>query len=99
MREAAANLQARLPIAAKLELARLGHLMKGDGSTFGSSLAAAHDYYMKISADAGNIITQNILINATRDAAADAFAFRCRCCIDELYQYRQHAKNARSRGQ
>ena len=74
-REAAANLQGRLPIAAKLELARLGHLMQGDGSTFGSSLAAAHDYYMKISADAGNIITQNILINATRNAAADAFAF------------------------
>lgn len=74
-REAASNLQTRLPIAAQLELARLGHLMKGDSSTFGSSLAAAHDYYMKISADAGNIITQNILINATRDAAADAFAF------------------------
>ncbi len=74
-REAASNLQARLPIAAKLELAHLGHLMQGDAVSFGNTLSAAHDYYMKISADAGNIITQNILINATRDAAADAFAF------------------------
>ena len=74
--EAAGVLKKRLTVAANLELERLNRLMtKGGGEKFNSSLAAAHDYYMKISTDAANILTQNILINATRDAASDAFAF------------------------
>lgn len=73
---AAEILKKRLNVAALLELERLGRLMtNGDKEKYSSSLAAAHDYYMKISGDAANILTQNILINATRDAASDAFAF------------------------
>ncbi|HCU6014363.1 TPA: conjugal transfer protein TraG N-terminal domain-containing protein, partial [Legionella pneumophila] len=87
--DAAANLKTRLPIAAKLELERLNHLVttgaltsrNTDSSslpgekTFGDRLQAAHKYYMNITEDAAETLTQNILINATRDAAADAFAF------------------------
>ena len=72
---AAANLKSRLNSAAKLELKRLDDLMGGSGAKAGAALQAAHDYYMHISESAGSIITQNILINATRDAAADAFSF------------------------
>ena len=74
-REAAANLQGRLPIAAKLELDRLDQLMGGNNATASKSLEAVHDYYKMVSKGAAAIVTQNILINATRDAAADAFAF------------------------
>lgn len=79
--EAASNLKTRLPIAAKKELERLNHLVTTGSSskmgeaTFGDRLQAAHKYYMDISADAAETLTQNILINATRDAASDAFAF------------------------
>lgn len=79
--DAASNLKTRLPTAAKRELARLGHLMTPDDklkdaeTKITDSLQAAHDYYMKISSDSASILTQNILINATRDAASDAFAF------------------------
>ncbi|MHA3210471.1 conjugal transfer protein TraG N-terminal domain-containing protein (plasmid) [Legionella pneumophila] len=87
--DAAANLKTRLPVAAKLELERLNHLVttgalgsrNTDSSslpgekTFGDRLQAAHKYYMNITEDAAETLTQNILINATRDAAADAFAF------------------------
>lgn len=79
--EAASNLKTRLPKAAKLELERLNHLVttgsnsKTDTATFSDRLQAAHTYYMNITTDAAETLTQNILINATRDAAADAFAF------------------------
>ena len=74
--EAASNIKLRLATAAQLELARLGRVMtKGDATKFGNILAAEHDYYMGVSKDAAETLTQNILINATRDAAADAFAF------------------------
>lgn len=79
--DAASNLKARLPVAAKRELARLGHLMmpgdklKTSEEKIDDNLQAAHDYFMKISTDSAAILTQNILINATRDAASDAFAF------------------------
>jgi conjugal transfer mating pair stabilization protein TraG len=79
--DAASNLKARLPVAAKRELARLGHLMmqgdklKTSEEKIDGNLQAAHDYFMNISTDSAAILTQNILINATRDAASDAFAF------------------------
>ncbi|HHF0526723.1 TPA: conjugal transfer protein TraG N-terminal domain-containing protein [Legionella anisa] len=79
--DAASNLKARLPVAAKRELARLGHLMmpedklKTSEEKIDDNLQAAHDYFMKISTNSAAILTQNILINATRDAASDAFAF------------------------
>ena len=79
--EAASNLKKRLPHAAKLELERLNHLVttgsqsKNSTETFSDRFQAAHTYYMNITTDAAETLTQNILINATRDAAADAFAF------------------------
>jgi len=79
--DAASNLKKRLPIAAKIELERLNHLVttgsnsKINTTTFSDRLQAAHTYYMNITTDAADTLTQNILINATRDAAADAFAF------------------------
>ena len=87
--DAASYLKAKLPLAANAELARLSHLM-ADGtalkntfgmseqpgiSKFSSTLEAAHQYNMGVSMGAANILMQNILINATRDAASDAFAF------------------------
>ena len=72
---ASGYLRTKLPTAAKKELGRLGALMNGKAETIGGTLMAAHDYYMNVSSDAGAVMTQNILINATRDAAADAFAF------------------------
>lgn len=79
--DAASNLKKRLPLAAKLELDRLGHLMTPENKSktaeaqFSDGLNAAHQYYMGISASSADTLTQNILINATRDAASDAFAF------------------------
>ncbi|HHM2299046.1 TPA: conjugal transfer protein TraG N-terminal domain-containing protein [Legionella anisa] len=87
--EAAKDLQERLPNAAKLELERLAHLLTLDNTQkdnpdtssqtasdkFTRIYEAAHQYYMNISTNAASTLTQNILINATRDAAADAFAF------------------------
>ncbi|MBA2650232.1 MAG: conjugal transfer mating pair stabilization protein TraG [Legionella sp.] len=87
--DAASNLKTRLPAAARLELERLDHLVTtGNISSlpkpgevppvdvhFKDTLQAAHKYYMDISTDSAEILTQNILINATRDAASDAFAF------------------------
>lgn len=74
--EAASILRPRLTEATKLEIEHLSSLMtKGSQEKFRTSLAAAHSYYMKVSKNAANILTQNILINATRSAATDAFAF------------------------
>lgn len=74
--EAAADIQLRLVTAAQLELARLGKVMtKGDAQKYGNILQAEHLYYQGISTSAASQLTQNILINATRDAAGDAFAF------------------------
>ncbi len=82
--DAAGYLKQQLPLAAKKELNRLGELMangtvsdksKNAASKFSSSLQAAHEYNMGVSENAANILMQNILINATRDAASDAFAF------------------------
>lgn len=74
--DAAANIKMRLSVASKLEAARLGRLMtKGEEADFAKNLEAAHQYYMGISTSAADTLTQNILINATRDAAGDAFAF------------------------
>lgn len=74
--EAAINIKQRLVTAAHLELTRLGRVMtKGDTEKYESILQNAHDYYRGISTSAADQLTQNILINATRDAASDAFAF------------------------
>lgn len=73
--DAAAKLKTRLPGAAKRELDRLDQLMGGNGSTASKSLEAIHNEYKMIAKGAAAILTQNILINATRDATADAFSF------------------------
>jgi conjugal transfer mating pair stabilization protein TraG len=74
--EAAINLKKRFPAAVENELQHLSKVMKaGESATFKSGLEAAHTYYMSITANAADILTQNILINATREAAKDAFAF------------------------
>lgn len=74
--DAASNIRLRLVTAAQLELARLGRVMtKGDAKKFGNILEAEHHYFINISTSAAETLTQNILINATRDAARDAFAF------------------------
>jgi len=88
--EAAVNLKNRITPAVGRELERLNHLVTTGGVLripkageksdiqpvkFKDSLAAAHAYFMNIAKDSAAIVTQNILINAVRDAAADAFAF------------------------
>ncbi len=74
--DAAKQLQSKLPHAAKKELAELSKIMsKGNNTDYNSSLSAAHDYFMGISATSSQILTQNILINEVRNAQADAFAF------------------------
>lgn len=74
--DAASILKPRLNEATELELEHLSGLMAGGNKDkFKSSLAAAHTYYMNVSKNAANILTQNVLINATRSAAADAYAF------------------------
>ena len=74
--EAAADIKLRLVTAAQLELARLGKVMtNGNAEKYGNILKAEHAYYQGISTSAATQLTQNILINATRDAAGDAFAF------------------------
>lgn len=87
---AASNLKTRIPVGAKRELERLNQLVTtgsiskmpkpgeeptSDTKTFANRLEAAHKYYMGITNSAADTLTQNILINATRDAATDAFAF------------------------
>lgn len=74
--EAATNIKKRLPDAVDKELKRLGKiLVKGSTAKYNNALEAAQHYYMDITTNAADILTQNILINATRDAASDAFAF------------------------
>jgi len=72
---AASNLKTRLPSAAKRELDRLDQLMGGKNATASQSLERINDEYKMIARSSAAILTQNILINATRDAAADAFSF------------------------
>lgn len=74
--DAASNLKPRITNAIDKELVTLSRLMSnGDKNKFQDSLQAAHRYYMGVSQSAAQIMTQNMLINATRDAARDAFAF------------------------
>lgn len=74
--EAATVLKAQLPKAANKELASLSMKMTaGNTNQFSTTLEAAHQYYMNISESSAAILTQNMFINATRDAAFDAFAF------------------------
>lgn len=75
--DAAKVLKAKILLAAPKEAKRLSHLMsQDDKSKFESSLeAATHEYFKETSKKSADILTQNILINATRDAAADAFSF------------------------
>ncbi|RUQ96661.1 conjugal transfer protein TraG N-terminal domain-containing protein [Legionella septentrionalis] len=73
---AARILKPRFSKALNKELQHLSYLMaRGNKDKFNNSLSAAHQYYMKVSKNAADILTQNILINSTRNAAADAFAF------------------------
>lgn len=74
--EAASQLQTRLKGASDKELKRLSSvLFRGDGTHYKKVLEAANSYFMGVTTDASLILTQNILINATRHAAQDAFAF------------------------
>ncbi|HHF7373737.1 TPA: conjugal transfer protein TraG N-terminal domain-containing protein [Legionella bozemanae] len=74
--EAAARLKPELNTGIEKQLVHLSNIMtKGDKEKFSDGLAAAHSYFMNVSKDAANVLTQNILINATRESALDAFAF------------------------
>jgi conjugal transfer mating pair stabilization protein TraG len=74
--DAASTLQTRLKGASDKELKRLSAvLFRGDGTHYKKVLEAANSYFMGVTTDASLILTQNILINATRHAAQDAFAF------------------------
>ncbi|STX81268.1 putative sex pilus assembly and mating pair protein TraG [Legionella busanensis] len=74
--DAATNLRARINTAVDQELSALSRLMSnGDKSKYEEALEAAHKYYMGVSKTSAQILTQNMLINATRNAARDAFAF------------------------
>lgn len=74
--EAANELRGRISSSVDNELASLSQLMtNGNKQKYEDTLSAAHQYYMGVSKKAADIMTQNMLINATRDAARDAFAF------------------------
>lgn len=74
--EAAEKLKPQLNDGIEKQLVHLSNIMtKGATEKFSDGLAAAHSYFMNVSKDAANILTQNILINATRESAQDAFAF------------------------
>lgn len=74
--DAAKILKEQLTPAAQKEMEHLSRIMtKGDKNKFETSLTGAHQYFMGVTKNAANILTQNILINATRNAAADAYAF------------------------
>ncbi len=74
---ASKNLPMRLKGFVDGELKRLNASLDGktDTGRFSGKLQSAHQYYTGISKNSAEILTQNILINATRDAAKDAFAF------------------------
>lgn len=74
--DAAAVLKPQLNEGIEQQLVHLSSIMtQGDKDKFSDGLAAAHSYFMNVSKDSANILTQNILINATRESAQDAFAF------------------------
>lgn len=74
--EAAIRLKPQLNSGIEKQLAHLAKILtQGKEDKFRDGLTAVHSYFMKTSKDAANILTQNILINATRDSAQDAFAF------------------------
>lgn len=74
--DAAGRLKPQLNEGIEQQLVHLSRIMtQGNKDKFSDGLSAAHDYFMKVSKDSANILTQNILINATRESAQDAFAF------------------------
>ena len=74
--DAATVLKPQLSEGVEQQLEHLARIMtQGDKDKFSNGLSAAHSYFMQVSKDAANILTQNILINATRESAQDAFAF------------------------
>ena len=74
--ESAVYLKKRIPAAVEAEIESLSKIMtQGDSKKYKDTLLAAHQYYKGQAKSAANIMTQNILINATRSAARDAFAF------------------------
>lgn len=71
------SLKTRLSAFVNEELSRINksldkRISLGD---FKTKLDTAHEYYTGIATSSAAMLTQNILINATRDAARDAFAF------------------------
>ncbi|HAU0311420.1 TPA: conjugal transfer protein TraG [Legionella pneumophila] len=74
--EAAEKIKPLLKEGVEQQIEHLGRIMsQGDSDKFSNGLSAAHTYFMNVSKDSADILTQNILINATREAAQDAFAF------------------------
>lgn len=74
--EAAARLQDELPKATESEMQSLANIMThGDKTGYQNFLEASNQYYMKMSASAADILTQNILMNEIKGAAQDAFNF------------------------
>lgn len=74
--DAAERLKPQLNDGVEKQLIHLSQIMsQGNKDKFSDGLSAAHAYFMNVSKDSANILTQNILINATRESAMDAFAF------------------------
>lgn len=74
--DAANRLKKELNSGIEAQITHLSRILsKGDEEKFSNGLQAAHQYFMNVSHDSANILTQNILINATRESAMDAFAF------------------------
>lgn len=71
------SLKTRLSAFVSDELSRINKSLDKRTSLgdFKTKLDTAHEYYTGIATSSAAMLTQNILINATRDAARDAFAF------------------------
>ena len=75
--KAGKSLRTQLSAFVNEELKRVNKVMdkKTQLGAFTQQIEHAHEYYTGIATSAAETLTQNILINATRDAARDAFAF------------------------
>ena len=75
--KAGKSLRTQLSAFVDEELKRVNKVMdkKKNIGAFRQLIEHSHEYYTGIATSAAETLTQNILINATRDAARDAFAF------------------------
>ena len=73
-KNAAEIIQPKIKEAHKPELEILARLLSKSTQDTDNGLKAAHEYYSQMSKNSADILTQNIMINAVRDAERNAFA-------------------------